>query len=239
VLSVCTVLAVIALGGVIGPAVLGLLAVVLPARAARALGEVVRTSGLLALPLAISVTVVNVLFTPSGSGSVAELGPLLVTGEGVRVAVETVVRVFVMAGAVTLFYVTVRPAELVASLQAHGAPARLTFVVHQAVAMIPRLAERAAEVAAAQRSRGLDSEGSLLARLRGLSALAVPSVSGALIETEARALALETRGFTRPGRHTLLWSPADSQAQRVARWGLVATLALLLILRVAGWAPPC
>ena len=48
--------------------------------------------------------------------------------------------------AVTLFYLTTRPAELVASLQAHGTPARLTFVIHNAVAMIPRLAERAAEV---------------------------------------------------------------------------------------------
>ena len=72
------------------------------------------------------------------------MGPLRVTGEGVGVAVEVVVRVLVMAGAVTLFYLTTRPAELVASLQAHGVPARLTFVIHNAVAMIPRLAERAA-----------------------------------------------------------------------------------------------
>ena len=31
-------------------------------------------------------------------------------------------------------------------------------------------------------------------------------------------MALETRGFTRPGRRTLLWAPADTRRQRLARW---------------------
>ena len=150
-----------------------------------------RTSVLLALPLAASAAIVNVLFTPGGGTVVAEIGPLTVTAEGIAVAIEVVVRVLVMSGAVTLYYLTTRPAELVASLQAHGTPARLTFVIHNAVAIIPRLAERAAEVTAAQRARGLDSEGSLLRRLRGVTAVAGPTVSGAIAEAEARTLALE------------------------------------------------
>ena len=126
-----------------------------------------------------------------------------------------------MAGAVTLFYLTTRPAELVASLQAHGLPARLTFVIHNAVAMIPRLAERAGEVTEAQRARGLDSEGSLLGRAAGHGRAWPDRRSrGAIAEAETRTLALEMRGFTRPGRHTLLWVPADSGLQRAARWAM-------------------
>ena len=237
--SAATVVAVVALGGVVGPVLLWMLAVLLPAAMARVLPDVLRTSLLLALPLAASVAIVNVLFTPQGSSVIAELGPLRVTTEGVRVAAEVVVRVFAMAGAVTLFYLTTQPAELVASLQAHGLSPRLTFVIHSAVAMLPRLAERATEVTAAQRARGLDSEGSLLRRLRGVTAVAGPTVIGAISEAESRTLALETRGFTRPGRHTLLWSPADSRAQRAARWGLVVAMVLLVMLRLAGWTPPC
>ena len=63
-----------------------------------------------------------------------------------------------------------RPSELVASLQHHGVPSKATFVIHNGVAMIPRLAERTREVTAAQRARGLDTEGSLLRRGRGLMA---------------------------------------------------------------------
>ena len=91
---------------------------------------------------------------------------------------------------------------------------------------------------AAQRARGLDSEGSLLRRLRGMTAVAGPTVSGAIAEAEARTMALEIRGFTRPGRHTLLWAPVDSEGQRLARWGMVAGAVLLVVLRLAGWRLP-
>ena len=147
------------------------------------------------------------------------------------VAAEVAVRVLVMAGAVALYYLTTRPAELVASLQAHGAPARLTFVVLNAVAMIPRLLERAGEVAEAQRARGLDSEGSLRRRLRGLTAVSGPTVLGAIDEAEVRAMALEMRGFSRPGHHTLLWAPRDDPGQRLARWVLLVAVAVLVGLR--------
>ncbi len=237
-LSLVSVLAVVVLGGVVGPLLLWLLAVLLPASRARVLPAVWRVSVLLSLPLAASAAIVNVFFTPGGGTVVAQVGPLTITAEGIGVAVEVVVRVLVMSGAVTLYYLTTRPAELVASLQAHGAPPRLTFVIHSAVSMIPRLAERASEVTAAQRARGLDSEGSLSRRLHGVMAVAGPTVSGAIAEAEARTLALEVRGFTRPGRHTLLWIPADSDGQRLARWGMAAGVVLLVALRLAGWRLP-
>lgn len=233
-LSVTTVLGVIALGGVPGPLLLGVLAVLLPAALARVTWVVVRTALLLALPLALSAALVNLLFTPGGATVLAELGPLRVTGEGVRAAAEAVARIVVMAAAVTLYYRTTRPAELVASLQAHGAPPRLTFLIHNAVAMVPRLADRAGEVAEAQRARGLDSESGLASRVRGVVALAAPTVMGTIAEAEARALALESRAFTHPGRHTLLWAPRDGVAQRAARWAMIALAALLLLLRAVG-----
>ena len=108
----------------------------------------------------------NLLFSP---GSIAE---------GALLAAEVVVRVLTMAGAAVLFYRTTSPADLVGSLQHHGLPARATFVVHNAVAMIPRLAERAREVTAAQRARGLDSEGSWWRRGRGVLAITAPTVIG-------------------------------------------------------------
>ena len=135
----------------------------------------------LALPLALSVVIVNVVFAVGS------------TEEGVLLAAEVVARVLTMAGAAVLFYSTTRPSELVASLQHHGVPSRATFVIHNGVAMIPRLAERAREVTAAQRARGLDTEGSWLRRGRGVVALAAPTVLGAIHEVETRTMALETR----------------------------------------------
>lgn len=215
---------------------LAVVAVLLPAAVARVLRQVVATGLLLALPLALSAVLVNVLFSTDGT-VIATLGPLQVTEQGIALAAEVVARVLAMAGATVLFYVTTRPGELVASLQHHGTPARLTFVIHNGVAMIPRLAGRAREVAEAQRARGLDTEGNPWRRSRGLLALAAPTVLSAVHETETRTLALETRGFTRPGRPTVLRVPNDGRAQRIARWGVIVGLLLLALARATGVLP--
>lgn len=236
VISVGTLVAAVLLGGIVCLSLLALIAVLLPAALARELGRVLVTGLLLALPLALSVVMVNVLFFIEGT-VVVSLGPLEITEEGIALAAEVVARVLTMAGAAVLFYVTTRPSELVASLQHHGVPARLTFVIHNGVAMIPRLTQRAHEVTAAQRARGLDTEGNWLRRGRGLVALAAPTVLSAVRETETRTLALETRGFTRPGRATVLKVPHDSNAQRVLRWGVLLGLVLLALARVTGTLP--
>ena len=236
VVSVGTVVAAVLLGGVVCPLLLALVAVILPAALARVLREVLVTGLLLSLPLALSVVVVNVLFSIEGT-VIATLGPIEITKEGIALAAEVVARVLTMAGAVVLFYLTTRPSGLVASLQHHGVPTRATFVIHNGVAMIPRLVERAHEVTAAQRARGLDTEGSWLRRGRGVVAVAAPTVLGALREVETRTLALETRGFTRPGRATVLQPPRDSTAQRLARWGIAVGLVLLALARAMGVLP--
>lgn len=225
VVAVGTMIAALLLGGIACPSALAVVAVGIPALLARQLPAVLRLSLLLALPLGISVVLVNVLFSPG------------TTAEGALLAAEVVVRVVTMAGAVVLFYRTTRPSELVASLQWHGLSARVTFVVHNGVAMIPRLAERAREVTEAQRARGLDTEGSWLRRGRGVVALAGPTVLGAIGEVETRTLALESRGFTRPGRPTPMWVPPDSSLQRLARWGVLVGLVLMALARLTGTLP--
>jgi energy-coupling factor transport system permease protein len=224
-LSVSTVLAAIVLTGPACLSLLAVLAVLVPAGLAGRLRVVLLTSVWLALPLAFSAVVINLLFSP---GSI-EVGAWL--------AAQVVLRVLVMAGAAVLFYATTAPAELVASLQHHGLAARAAFIVHNGVAMIPRLAGRASEVSAAQRARGLDTEGSWLRRGRGVLALAGPTVLGAIRETETRTLALESRGFTRPGRHTVLWPPVDTRLQRLGRWSLLGALVLLLLGRLTDVLP--
>jgi energy-coupling factor transport system permease protein len=238
VISMGTLVAAVLLDGVACLLLLGLLAVVVPALAAGVARRVLTVALVLALPLAVSVVVVNVLFSVEGT-VVATLGPLEITEEGIALAATVVARVLAMAGATVLFYLTTPPARLVASLQAHGLPARLTFVIYNGVAMIPRLAERASEVTAAQRARGLDTEGRVWRRARGVVAVSVPTVLGAVHEVETRTLALETRGFTRPGRPTPLWVPDDSAAQRVLRWGISVGLVSLAVARVAGASWPC
>ena len=97
--------------------------------------------------------------------------------------------------------------------------------------------ERALAIQAAQRARGLDTEGSLATRIRGVMPLVGPVILSSLTEVEERSLALEVRAFGKPGRRDLLWTLPDDARQRILRWALVATFVALTIGRLAGIVP--
>lgn len=228
----------IVLGGVIGPGVLVLVAIIVPGLLAGILPRLLRTALLLSLPIAISVLVVNLFFYPAGRDVLFQLGPIRATAEGLGFAIETLARIGAISGAVTLFYLTTPPSDLVLDLERRGVAPRLAFVTIASVQTVPAMVERASSITAAQRARGLDTEGSILKRLRGVLPLAGPVLLGSIAEIEERTMALEARGFTRPGRRTLLWHPADSPRQALARWLMVAAVPALLASRALGWVGP-
>jgi energy-coupling factor transport system permease protein len=227
----------VVLGGVIGPALLVAVAVILPSLVAGVLPRLLRLSLLLALPIAISAFLVNLFFFPGGQTELLRIGPVAATAEGFAFALEILARILAISGAVTLFYLTTTPADLVVDLERRGVSARVGFVANASVQTVPAMVDRAVQITAAQRARGLDTEGSPWRRVRGIVPIVGPVILGSIEEVEERTMALEARGFTRPGRRTLLWTPPDSALQAVARWALVAALAALVVLRLTGaWA---
>jgi energy-coupling factor transport system permease protein len=208
--------------------------VLLPAAVAGVLGRLARTALVLALPIAVSAFVVNLFFFPGGERVLVAIGPVRATAEGLVFALEILARLFAIAGAVTLFYLTTPASELTAALERRGLSPRLTFVAGASVQAVPAMVRRAADIVDAQRARGLDTEGSAWRRARGLVPIVAPVILGSLAEVEERTMALEARGFGRQARRTLLWAPSDSRPQAVARWLLVLSIPLAAALRAAG-----
>jgi energy-coupling factor transport system permease protein len=230
-----TAAAAVVLGGVVGPLALVIVLVLIPAVAAGVLPTLLRYSLIFSLPLALSALIVNVFFFPGGQDVLLQLGPITATREGLAFAIEILARIAAISGAITLFYLTTKPSELVLDMERRGVPARLAFVANASVQTVPAMAERATAIVAAQRARGLDTESSILKRLRGIVPIVGPVVLGSISEVEERSMTLEARAFTRPGRRSLLWAPPDSGWQRLLRWLLVLGFALLVAARALGW----
>jgi energy-coupling factor transport system permease protein len=224
---VVTAAAAVILGGVLWPLAIVAVAVLIPAAVAGVLPTLLRYSILFSLPIAISALLVNLFFFPGGQDVLFTIGPITATAEGLALALEILARIAAISGAVTLFYLTTRPSELVLDLERRGVSPRIAFVANASVQTVPLMAERAQQIVATQRARGLDTEGSFLRRARGILPIVGPVVLGAISEVEERSMTLEARGFTRPGRRSLLWSPPDSAWQRIARWLLVLGLIAL------------
>lgn len=218
-------------GGIAGPLAIVGIAIVAPAVAAGVLGRLIRTSLLLSLPIALSALLINLFFYPGGQQVLLRVGPIAATAEGLAFALEILIRIMAISGAVTLFYLTTRPQDLVLDLERRGVAARVAFIANASVQTVPAMVERAQQITAAQRARGLDTEGSILRRIRGIVPIVGPVILSSIGEVEERTMALEARGFTRPGRRTLLWAPPDSSTESIARWALLIGLLAVIVAR--------
>jgi energy-coupling factor transport system permease protein len=221
-----------AAGGYIGPIAIDVIMVLLALRAG-VLGQLARVSLLLTLPIAISVVLVSV-FTRAGTTVLFTIGPFDATAEGVDFAAQTLVRLFAISLSIGLFVMTTDPRAFVFDLERRGVSPRVAFVAVATIEAVPALVDRAGVIGESQRARGLDTEGSIRARLRGVMPLIGPVIIGALTDVEERSLALESRAFSRPGRRHLLWSMPDATWERWLRWALVALLVAIAVARLTG-----
>jgi energy-coupling factor transport system permease protein len=223
-------------GGYLGPLLIIALAILPAAAVAGVARRLVRISLLLTLPIAISVVLVSV-FTRAGTHVLFTIGPFDATLEGVDFAGQTLVRLFAISTAIGLFGLTTEPRSFVLDLERRGLSPRFAFVAMATLEAVPAMVERASVIASAQRARGLDTEGSVRARLRGLLPLVGPVILSSLTEVEERSLALEVRAFGRPGHRKLLWRIPDTSRQLALRAVVLLALLAAIVMRITGIFP--
>lgn len=192
--------------------------------------EVLRTSIVVTLPLAISLGLVQGLFFPGAETSILSIGTLSLKAEGLQFAFVTATRLLVIAGAVLLIMFATHPADLALALVQRGAPPALAYVAVTAIQLLPEMRARAERILNAQAARGLETEGNLRVRLRALVPLLGPLVYGALESVQERALALEARAFQARRPKTSWRELRDSRRQSLLRLALVIATPSLIVL---------
>jgi energy-coupling factor transport system permease protein len=232
VIAVSEALIAFAVRGWTGPLAV-LAALVLTAAVAR-LGRSLLPFLIATVPLTASILLVNTFLFPGATDRIVSIGPFTPTWTGLTAAVQATLRVVAFAVSVAVLVLTTRPDELVADLERRGAPRGVTFVIGATVRTIPRVVQRAREITEAQQARGLDTEGRVWRRVRGILPLAAPLVFGSLNEVEEQTMALEARAFSATGRRTPLRLFPDGAGQRGLRWSVALGTALLIVLSIAG-----
>ncbi|MCL6580697.1 MAG: energy-coupling factor transporter transmembrane protein EcfT [Firmicutes bacterium] len=165
-----------------------------------------RTWPVFAMTLFILSTVflIQGLYFPGNRTVLVRLGPAAFYREGLAFALDITVRLYnLLAGTVALI-LTTRPSDLIESLVRRGLSPRIGYVMTSVLQLIPSMSAAAAAIVDAQRARGLETEGSLRARLRAYLPVIGPLVSSSLIAVQERAMALEVRAFGARGPRTFL-----------------------------------
>lgn len=217
-------------------AVYGLVLVPLAA-VSRVLGPFLRASLRALAPFLLSLLIIQGFFYP-GELVLFALGPFRFKAEGVAFALLFSARLLVGLGAALLLLQTTRMDHLMHALTQRGLSPRIAYIVVTALQIIPRFQSRGQAILDAQRARGLQTEGSLLRRARALLYLVPPLLFSSLMETDARAMALEARGFGRPGPKTSWVVLTDSGGQRLVRAACTLAVLGVIVIRLAGAIRP-
>ena len=221
------------LGGAWSGPLLVLAVVVVSAKVAGVLRALL-TVALLAFTVLGAILLVNTFFLPGATDQIFRVGPLAPTWSGLRFGIQVAIRLLAFSLSLVLVYLTTGVEDLLDDLERRGLGRRPVFVIGSATRLVPRMAQRGADIIEAQRARGLDTEGRFWRRVRGVVPLASPLVLSAITDVEEQTMALEARAFTAPGRRTPLRTLPDSDAQRLARWLLALATAAVILLAIIG-----
>ena len=191
------------------------------------LNRLVLTTLRVAFPFALSVFLIQGFLWPGGT-PLFEVGLVSLKREGLAFAIASTGRILMVVSSFLWFALTTRPDQLMAALSQRGFPAGLSYMIVATLQIVPRFQARANAILDAQRSRGLETEGKLVHRLKALLPLIVPLVLSSLIDVEERALAIETRGFNHPGHKTSLIAIPEAPWESAVRIGILICAVLII-----------
>ena len=125
---------------------------------------------------------------------------------------------------------TTKPSDLVEGFVRIGLSPRIGYVFISVFQIIPQMTETMSTITDAQRSRGMETEGNLITRIKAFFPLISPVVMSSLINTRERAIALEVRGFNSRNQKTFL-----NEAVKIKGDKLIKTVLSLIILASLIW----
>lgn len=179
-----------------------------------------------------TVVIIQGLFHADNETPVFRIGPVIFYREGLMYALMISLRVINIVGAFMILVLTTKPSDLVESLVRKGLSPRIGYVISSVFQIIPQMMSTMGTITDAQRSRGMETEGNLIVRMKAFLPLIGPVVLSSLIHTKERALALEVRGFNSSGKKTYLNEEKKYAYSRIIQWGLLFLIVVAIVWRL-------
>jgi energy-coupling factor transport system permease protein len=181
----------------------------------------------------LTVLIIQGMFRAGNTIPVFKLGPIIFYKEGLNFAFGIIVNVLNILVSFCVLILTTKPSDMIENFIRKGFSPRFGYVFISVFQIIPQMTETMSTITDAQRSRGMETEGNLLIRIKAFIPLISPVIMSSLINTKERALALEVRGFNSKNKKTFLnderKTGADIYIQIILLIGILAALGWRII----------
>lgn len=180
----------------------------------------IRTSAIWMLPISLPLLVVHGIVNPAFPLSDTVAGFLPIRYDGLIFATSLAVKLGLFALGLSVWRGVNRDQIFSALVRWRALPQPLLIVIMQAMSLLVLVSHRAEAILLAQQARGIPVRGRFLSRLMALPTIVIPLVASTLVDSDARATALISRGL---GSGPILWA---TQADRLTRidWLFLAGL---------------
>ena len=183
----------------------------------------------------LTIFLIHGLVNQQNKNVLFAIGFLRFYKEGLLYAAHIGLNILNMLLSFAIVVLSTRPSELVDELERKGFSPRFGYIINSVFQIIPQMMGTMHTITDAQRSRGMETEGSLLVRIKAFLPLISPVVMSALTATRERAIALEVRGFGAKGLKTWMHPHQKTKADRIFSWLCIAGLILALAGRIYLW----
>ena len=180
----------------------------------------------------ITIFLIHGLFNQSNRNILFSIGPLHFYREGLLYALHIGCNVLNTLLSFAILVLSAKPSELVEELEKRGFSRRMGYIITSVFQIVPQMTGTMNTITDAQRSRGLETEGSLLTRAKAFLPLISPVVMSSLINTRERAVALEVRGFAAKQKKTYLADRTPHRGDTPITVVLLAMIAAALLWRI-------
>ena len=185
--------------------------------------------------LVLSVFIIQGLFHSGNLTYLFAIGPAVFYKEGLIFALNIGINILNILLSFCVLILTTKPSDLIESFVRIGLSPRIGYVFISVFQIIPQMTETMATITDAQRSRGMETEGNLITRLKAFLPLISPVVMSSLVNTKERAIALEVRGFNSKEEKTFLYEEVKTKGDIFIKIILILTIIISIIWRGYLW----
>ncbi len=140
-----------------------------------------------------------------------------------------------IAGIFLWFFQCTESKEIARALENSGLNHKISYVFISTLQMIDILGINSKTIMNAQRARGVETEGSLVVRMKAFFPSLVPLILGAITNSEERVLTLESKGFDVNGPKTHVFELHKSGKEPIFNAVAIIVAVAVLVGRILLW----
>lgn len=178
--------------------------------------------------------ILQALFIP-GENIIWKFWIFSVKEESLNKAIILCSRIMGVGSAVLLAGKLIDIKDLMVVLEKRGVPSSVTYVLLSTSNLIPQMSKKMDAILEAQKSRGIETDSTMLVRAKAFFPSVGPLLLNALVSAEERAITLEARAFSAPCKKTSLKTIPDTQMDKILRIVLVLIIFVAIGGRAALW----